>query len=109
MSKSVNQVYLLGSFSCIEDFVLCLYGLFTCSWKPSVKIYSVRGNCVNKKLFGKVSLLVCFYHGQVNLRGKKKSQLTVFVSSVSAVAYFCKVFPRVGIAHVPVEICRLCF
>ena len=104
MSKSVNQVYLLGSFSCIEDFVLCLYCLFTCSWKPSVKIYSVRGNCVNKKLFGKVSLL-----GQVNLRCKKKSQLTVFVSSVSAVAYFCKVFPRVGIAHVPVEICRLCF
>ena len=27
MSKSVNQVYLLGSFSCIEDFVLCLYYL----------------------------------------------------------------------------------
>ena len=39
MSKSVNQVYLLGSFSCIEDFVLCLYCLFTCSLKPSVKIY----------------------------------------------------------------------
>lgn len=75
MSKSVNQVYLLGSFSCIEDFVLCLYCLFTCSWKPSVKIYSVRGNCVNKKLFGKVSLLVCFYHGQVNLLCKKKANL----------------------------------
>ena len=112
MSKSVNQVYLLGSFSCIEDFVLCLYSLFTCSWKPSVKIYSVRGNCVNKRLFGKVSLLVCFYYGQVNLRCKKKKANLLYLCRVSLplpLAYFCKVFPRVGIAHVPVEICRLCF
>ena len=27
MSESVNQFYLPGSFSCIEDFVLCLYYL----------------------------------------------------------------------------------
>ena len=57
MSKSVNQVYLLGSFSCIEDFVLCLYCLFTCSWKPSVKIYSVQGNCVIKSYLAKC---LCF-------------------------------------------------
>ena len=27
MSESVNQFHLLGSFSCIEDFVLSLYYL----------------------------------------------------------------------------------
>ena len=57
MSKSVNQVYLLGSFSCIEDLVLCLYCLFTCSWKSSVKIYSVQGNCVIKSYLAKC---LCF-------------------------------------------------
>ena len=58
MSESVNQFYLLGSFSCIEDFVLCLYCLLGIHGNRLLRDTLFEVMC-NKKLFGKASLLVC--------------------------------------------------